>query len=134
MYFNNIKSKTTLILVVVIAVILALYIYSKLKGESIHHEYFDTEDTEKVLVLYYVPWCKFCKNLMPEWEELERKLSSDPKIKVKRINGDNLSSEEKSKAKINSYPTIKLENKNGSIHEYNGERNAQSLEAFINSK
>jgi len=34
---------------------------------GLNHEQIVYDKTKHVFMLYHVPWCKFCKEMMPEW-------------------------------------------------------------------
>ncbi|XP_049850885.1 uncharacterized protein LOC126324067 [Schistocerca gregaria] len=65
--------------------------------------------SKNVLVDFYAPWCGYCKRLEPIWRELAKKVSNKDFV-VAQIDADKYR-RIASKYEINSYPTIKLFNK-----------------------
>jgi protein disulfide-isomerase-like protein len=83
------------------------------------------------IVLYYVPWCPHCKNVMPEWKKLEAKTESEEvnNTTVKKVDCEQ-QPEEAQKQKVEGFPTILLF-KDGKVINYDGERTAEALKEFI---
>lgn len=89
----------------------------------------EDDDTIVTLILFFAPWCPHCKEVKPIFEELKKEYSSDKKVKISIVNGD----EEKESIKSNnitSYPTIILK-KNNVKDVYNGPRTKENFENFI---
>jgi protein disulfide-isomerase-like protein len=119
----DLSSRFVQIAVVVFVIILALYLF---KGKSFGSQY---GGGKRTIILYYVPWCGHCKNMMPEWQKLEQQHTDDPNVSVKKINCD----EEPEKAQrdgVERFPTIILY-KGQEKEIYQGKRDTESLEQFI---
>lgn len=89
------------------------------------------EEAQKILTLYYAPWCPHCKPVKPIFEELKQTYAGNSNVKIVTVNGD----EEKELLKergIKGYPTIIL-TINGKEIKYEGERTAEKLQEFIQS-
>lgn len=78
------------------------------------------------LVLFYMPWCKFCKDLKQLWPSLGHTLGTAVDVEAYNC----MRSPKLTKAlNIQSYPTIVMFNK-GLATVFDGERNMASLLAF----
>lgn len=81
------------------------------------------------ITLYYADWCPHCKDIQPEWDELEKRLKDNPvngkKIKVQRYEEGSIPQG----TEIKGFPTVKVTDENGNEYECNCERKA---EAYIN--
>lgn len=89
------------------------------------------------LVLFYAPWCGFCKATAPLWKEFGKKLAIDVAAfncekhsqHVMKMNMD-----KKGNTKfIPHYPTIVLY-KNGTPYTYKGERSFEQILKFLEKK
>jgi protein disulfide-isomerase-like protein len=90
------------------------------------------ENNEAVFVMFYAPWCGYCKKAMPEWDKLQKDYK---KCKIIKVDCD----KNKDMAKlhdIKSYPTIKfLPNGLSSTddsEEYDGNRTESDFIKFLN--
>lgn len=87
--------------------------------------------TEPTCALFYAPWCGFCKDLMPIYDEVAKK---HPDKKIIKINCDE-NKDLAEKHGITSYPTIKFLKKG--VEDtvdtivYTGERTVKGLTDFI---
>ena len=79
--------------------------------------------------MYYVDWCGHCKTTKPEFEKLMKnhKTISGRTIIYEKIDCEK-SPDKAEKAGVESYPTIKLNNK-----VYEGERTVKGFVTFIKS-
>lgn len=85
---------------------------------------------KNVFVKFYTPWCKACKEMDDEWEDLADKYSSDTVI-VAELDADKYPQVAK-KQRVSSYPTLVLyprTNKGGKF--YMGERDIDHMGRFI---
>ena len=82
------------------------------------------------IVLYYVPWCPHCKNVMPEWNKLEQEAEKTG-VAVEKVDCEE-KPEEAQKQDVEGFPTIILF-KDGKVVNYEGERTAEALKEFIGS-
>lgn len=87
-------------------------------------------DDKKTLILYHLPRCGFCKEMMPEWSKLEKAHRADPSVNVRKVNCEEQPEEAETNG-IQSFPTIVLF-KGGKRKVYDGERTKAALEGFIN--
>jgi len=81
------------------------------------------EGTRKI-ILYYAPWCGYCKDLWPTWKNVRdsvKRSKDGDKIVFEEIDAD------KNKvAEINGFPTIVMI-EGGKKRTYNGSREFQPL-------
>jgi protein disulfide-isomerase-like protein len=101
----------------------------KLKVHKI--ENYENDKNEPCFVMFYAPWCGYCKKTMPEWDKLE---SSYKKCPILKVNCD----ENKELAKIHnvqSYPTIKYLpkglNSSDGAKDYEGNRTMSDFSKFL---
>lgn len=107
----------------------AVFIYIVFNS-GYYSEHFESQ-TQKVLTLYYAPWCPHCKPVRPVFEELKKIYAGNNNVSIITVNGD----EEPEKLKeegIKGYPTIML-TVGGKNIKFEGERTAQKLQEFIQS-
>lgn len=110
--------------------ILGVALFLSLVGGGLRRlEGFETQKAQ--FVFYFAPWCKFCKELQPEWEKLEtevKKLKLDVVLAKVDADADPKIGEEKG---IQGYPTIRLERPKGKAVEYDGPRTLDGMLAFL---
>lgn len=88
----------------------------------------ETRDTNGgKLVLYYAPWCGYCKQITPQWDSVANQL---PGIQVIKINSDEQPEIIKQEG-VTGFPTIRFHPPKGDFIVYNGERNGDAVVAFI---
>jgi protein disulfide-isomerase-like protein len=86
---------------------------------------------EPTCVLFYAPWCGYCKDLMPIYDEVAKK---NPDKSIIKLNCDE-NKELAKKHDITSYPTIKYLSKGvkdvtGAVV-YTGERTVDALDKWV---
>ena len=88
---------------------------------------------KKVLVLFYNNNCGHCKELKPEWDKAEAKMSD----KMVAIDVTNASDESikaiTTKFNINSYPTMLVLDNGNKMDSYEGERTESALVSYVQS-
>ena len=88
---------------------------------------------KKVLVLFYNNNCGHCKELKPEWDKAEAKMSD----KMVAIDVTNASDESikaiTTKFNINSYPTMVVLDNGNKMDSYEGERTESALVSYVQS-
>ena len=88
---------------------------------------------KKVLVLFYNNNCGHCKELKPEWDKAEAKMSD----KMVAIDVTNASDEAikaiTTKFNINSYPTMLVLDNGNKTDSYEGERTESALVSYVQS-
>ena len=91
---------------------------------------------EVVIILFYVDWCPHCVSAKPEWSKLVEKHNNTTvngkNVKVQACNCEGSEAEQQTANdnSIQGYPTIKLLKNNETV-EYNGARNVEAIENFI---
>uniref|UniRef100_A0A2M4A5E6 Putative disulfide-isomerase tiga n=1 Tax=Anopheles triannulatus TaxID=58253 RepID=A0A2M4A5E6_9DIPT len=101
-----------------------------------------TIDAENVFVMFYAPWCDYCKKLAPIWAQLAETrngVSSASSAKIARVDcttdGDLCTQQE-----VSGYPTLKLfkmgtvvseEGASGGGIKYRGGRDLDQFNAFL---
>lgn len=89
-----------------------------------------TENNPYVLVEFYAPWCKYCKNFAPEYDKTANLLQkSSLNVKLAKIDAAKHTSIAKEHG-IKGYPTLKLF-KNGQCEKYEGDRDAWKIAEWI---
>jgi thiol-disulfide isomerase/thioredoxin len=86
-------------------------------------------------ILFYVPWCKFCKKFSELYTELA--LSNINLFYFGAVNCDDVNNKNDKLCNyenILKYPTLKYINKDGSLTNYEHEYNIDNLIYFINTK
>ncbi|KAF8787031.1 thioredoxin domain-containing protein 5 homolog [Argiope bruennichi] len=81
-------------------------------------------------VKFFVPWCGHCKRLEPIWNDLAIKFSSNPKVKIAKVD---CTQQEKlcAEHKIIGYPTLFIFHNGKFMTEYHGERKLENLHSFV---
>ena len=86
--------------------------------------------------MYYADWCPHCQSVKPEFIEFSTRGSVEvagKKCQIKMV--DAAKNPEAAKGKpVKGFPTFLLETTEGSILEYQGERNTDGWLSFINEK
>jgi thioredoxin 1 len=83
--------------------------------------------SNKTLVLYYAPWCTYCKKLMPVWDSLSEKYGE----RMQKVDCE-ANADESVKQEIEVFPTIVLFNADGKKEQViKGVSDAESLERLL---
>ena len=107
--------------VVLVAIIYFFFFRSSSEGFS---------DGKKTIILFHLPGCGFCEDMMPEWKKLEQSQSSNPDVDVRSVNcGENPDAAEQNE--ITGFPTIMLFTDDGDKKIFDGDRTKESFEQFI---
>lgn len=92
--------------------------------------------SEPTIVLYFAKWCRYCTELMPEWEKFKDLASvSFPNVQVVSVNANEYSDHKQfrrlmPKIKVIGYPTIVFLKNNTSV-EFSGERTSDAFMEFV---
>jgi len=60
----------------------------------------------KAFVLFHVPWCGYCKNVMPIWDQLAQQYS-DKGVNIMKVDCEKFT-DMSTKHQVDSYPTIRF--------------------------
>lgn len=147
-------TNSVLVCVLVVALI-AIGLYYLIKenrniGNNRNVEHFESQPAELnnlsekpnpkgkdlIIVLFYVDWCPHCVSTKPEWEKLVNNMNNtnikghNVKVNACNAEGTQVEKDFANENNVQGYPTIKLI-KEDEVVDYNGARNAESMEEFI---
>ena len=94
--------------------------------------------SQPAFVMFYAPWCGYCKETMPKWKKIENmdlKDSKNRKVKIMKYNCEE-NKDIASKYKIRGYPTLKYfaNGITGESIDYNSERSINNFKKFIKTQ
>jgi len=88
---------------------------------------------KKVLVLFYMPGCKHCDVLKPQWDKAEAKLG-DKMVAIDVSDSSNADVKTLTeKFQINGYPTMLVLDNGNKVATYDGERTEEALVSYVQS-
>lgn len=76
------------------------------------------------------PWCGHCQTLKPEWKKVLKNTNNHNNLMLGMVE-ENLLNDIKCDTKIEGYPTIRVFKGGKKKKDYNGERDALSIQKFI---
>eukprot|EP01062_Namystynia_karyoxenos_P028854 TRINITY_DN21798_c0_g1_i1.p1 TRINITY_DN21798_c0_g1~~TRINITY_DN21798_c0_g1_i1.p1 ORF type:complete len:534 (+),score=166.37 TRINITY_DN21798_c0_g1_i1:80-1603(+) len=83
-----------------------------------------------VLLLVHAPWCGYCQAMVPDFDEVARKLEPERWVRVARIDGTK--NDLPAELEVRSYPTVVLiQSRTNNVIYYDGDRSATSLMSFV---
>jgi thiol-disulfide isomerase/thioredoxin len=82
----------------------------------------------KVIVLYFAPWCKFCVEFKPVWEELKGRVGDG--VRFMEVDGSD-HPELMKFMNVRGFPSIVMYKDGKEISRYAGKRTLESLIEFI---
>lgn len=126
-------------LLIIIGIVILIICLTRTKNHEMFTENDDDGDGPS-MVMFYAPWCGYCKKIKPTWEELESAgvlNSKEVKVKIKSIDCDE-NKELAKKHNVDGFPTIKyfpdgMKNTSSAIV-YDGERTLPGFKDFINNQ
>ncbi len=121
---------STVILCALIATLLPGWVLA-LRGTKHIVERFDDQATDvdrPSLTLYYVEWCPYSVQMMPEWNKLTQRLLGS-QIVVRKVDADASPGLAQSEG-VRAFPTVLL-TKNGATTTFEGERTADMMMRFV---
>ncbi|KAH8373668.1 hypothetical protein KR200_005874 [Drosophila serrata] len=87
---------------------------------------------ETTLVMFYAPWCGFCRRLEPEYSKAAGMVKrDDPPIKLAKIDCTEAGKEICNKYAIISYPTLKIFRQDDEVKDYKGPRKANGIAEYM---
>lgn len=116
-----------------LVVILAAIFWPRVRSSF---EGFDGEGgTDPAFVMFYAPWCGYCKKAMPDWDQLEQTYKKKG-IKIMKIDCDQ-NKDAASRFGVRGFPTIKFLPRGlgfpDSAREYQGERTMNHFVEFLDN-
>ena len=101
-----------------------------ISGEENIIESFDSVDgyDNPVFVMFYMPWCSFCKNALPDFNKLKQNYQG--KINIILVNCE----DEKDvaiKHKVQQYPTIRYYPNGMNVPQYNDYNESRNYDSYI---
>ncbi|XP_062519566.1 protein disulfide-isomerase A5-like, partial [Corticium candelabrum] len=91
------------------------------------------ENREHVLVMFYAPWCGYCKNVKPEFESAAETLSGHDNQALAAIDCTEFS-DVCTQHGVKGYPTFKYFHNGKESEKYEGGRTAHNFSNFVLSK
>ncbi|KAI8604832.1 thioredoxin-like protein [Dissophora ornata] len=85
------------------------------------------------LVEFYAPWCHYCQALAPTYEKVARDFFNEKNVVIAKIDATK-ETKSSDKYEVDGYPTIKLFDAEGNVHDYEGGRNENDFVLFINKR
>ena len=83
-------------------------------------------NSNRTLVLYYAPWCAFCKKMMPAWDDLQNRYGE----RMQKVDCEAYP-EEAEKQNIEAFPTVILFVDNKKAKVLKGGADPETLESFL---
>jgi protein disulfide isomerase len=81
---------------------------------------------------FYAPWCGHCKQLTPVFVEVAKTLKeNNANVVLAKVD---CTQQKQICSDVQGYPTLKLFSKTGKIADYDGDRNLESLVAYLTKK
>lgn len=115
LFYNN----PTNVLITIVVLFMIWHLYRN------HYEGFS--DGKTSVVLFYLPGCVHCKDMMPEWDKFQKKFGKDGSVKkIDCSKNPNVAKDHK----VKGFPTV-IKVKNGEKEVFKGERTAEALEGFF---
>lgn len=114
------------LIAIILTIILSLLCIKKLQKKK--EMFVNKQDT---ILYFYANWCPHCTTFKPEVIQFKnRQANSNNPVDVRLLEESNCPPELMKKHNIRGFPTVIYTSKDKTI-EFNGERNAVSLEAFL---
>lgn len=85
---------------------------------------------KRSIVLFFLPGCGFCTDMMPEWDKFEASQRNNPNIEVRKVDGSQ-NRQAAQEQGITGFPTIILFEEDGSKKVFDGDRTQEAFERFI---
>tara|TARA_B100001057_G_C22647759_1_gene870817 strand:- start:7 stop:414 length:408 start_codon:yes stop_codon:yes gene_type:complete len=128
MFKKLLKSKYFNTSIVIVATVVTIAVAYKCKNLIFNKETFSNlKKGDKAFILLHMNGCGHCKNLMPAWDEAEKKNPTNIKM-CKLEKSEDKGAELCKKFNVSSFPTLVVINDNNDkINEYQGDRSVESL-------
>jgi len=115
-------------IIVFIVVIVVIYFLYVVVDKYLNYRQCNSNSKDKnILLLYFVPWCGYCRKLTPIWKKIQKKLKG--RVTCISINCEK-SPDLCKRDGVTGYPTIRLVTKDGKVIDYDGDRSESDLSNF----
>jgi protein disulfide-isomerase-like protein len=85
-----------------------------------------------VFVKFFLPYCKFCKDLAPTWEQLAEDYASTTGVKIARVDCDAETNKQLCDAQgVSGFPTLILYKDGQKVETLSGNKSLESLKEFV---
>jgi protein disulfide isomerase len=91
--------------------------------------YAELTDGKDAMLEFYAPWCGHCQSLKPVYKELGTALATEDSVVVGAM--DATANEPPEGIEVQGYPTLIFKKASGETMPYDGERDVESMVAFI---
>jgi thiol-disulfide isomerase/thioredoxin len=121
-------------LYILLGILVLILVVFKLYGSSVLG--FQNQAAGGELLICKAEWCGHCKRAMPDFQKL---VSSSPITKADgssvtvRLLDSDADADEIKNLNVRGFPTILYQSSDGSVSNYNGERTAAAITAFVNN-
>lgn len=120
------------IMVLSIVVIALVFVHLIGRGQEVlEHEGFQSSTTGPRFVMYYADWCPHCQTIKPAFTDFSSSpySSAGKNVDVQMVEEKEIPADVKST--IQGYPTFMLYKADGSMLEYKGGRDVDSMKDFL---
>ncbi len=85
-----------------------------------------------VFVKFFLPYCKFCKDLAPTWEQLAEDYASTTRVKIAGVDCDAETNKQLCDAQgVSGFPTLILYKDGQKVETLSGNKSLESLKEFV---
>ena len=111
-----------LLTIILILILISLFTYIDSRQFMLEGFTGSNQDTDKKirkkLICFHAEWCGHCKRMMPEWKKFKQEYPDH----CEDYEDKDITDEQREKYGVNGYPTIIVEETDGVVKPYEGER------------